>query len=163
MVKRWSLVIAALLGVTALSLLSTAIGLGYIEQELAGQIDLNGALAGFRTASVYAAILACMGAAPWVFADAQERAPHQALAWGVAAILGGPLTAVVYLMLRPRRIECEACGETLAGEGPYCSHCGHEVAECCPDCGRPVAEDGNYCRGCGSRVGGRPHPRPGAA
>lgn len=92
--------------------------------------------------------------AAWVFLDAREKSVRKGAAWGMLALVTGPVGALVYLVLRTPNEVCPGCGTVQEGGHAFCHECGHALKPACPDCRRPVDRNWNYCRSCGGSLAG---------
>lgn len=99
--------------------------------------------------------------AVWVFADARRRGERSAL-WGALALVGGPVTWLVYLMVRPAVDSlnaCPVCGAPVKREYVCCPLCAEPLRLRCSGCGRALEAKWKVCPYCGRGVGGVPEAK----
>lgn len=92
----------------------------------------------------------------WVLCDARFRGFRPAL-WGVLGLIGGPVAWIIYLIVRPERMQsaaCSVCGAPVRPEFVACPRCGTPLRRQCAHCGRALEPDWRVCPYCAQPLQG---------
>lgn len=122
-----------------------------------GPLMLAGAgmsLAGF---AAFTAVL--VGPAIWVLADSRKRGMANPFLWGLFALIGNVLGAIVYVLVRnERRTQqpCATCGRPVASNHAACPYCGalaQTSKRSCQRCHNELELDWRFCPYCRTEAG----------
>lgn len=122
-----------------------------------GPLVLAGA--GMSLVGVTTFALVLVGPALWVLADARKRGMAQPFLWGLFALIGNVLGAIVYILVRGERRTsrpCATCGQPVASDHAACPYCGtlaQSSRRTCQRCHNELEFEWRFCPYCRTEVG----------
>ncbi len=137
------------------------IGLGLLVSlvflAFGGPLFLAGATSSLAVIVAFAAVL--VGPALWVLVDARKRGVAQPLLWGLFALLGNVIGAIVYVLVRNDHKSarpCATCGQPVAANHSACAWCGalaSSARRTCRSCHNELELEWRFCPYCRTEVG----------
>ena len=115
--------------------------------------------AGMSVAGFAAFTAVLVGPAIWVFADARKRGMANPFLWGLFALIGNVLGAIVYVLVRnDQRTQkpCATCGRPVASNYAACPWCGalaQTARRSCQRCHNELELDWRFCPYCRADAG----------
>jgi predicted RNA-binding Zn-ribbon protein involved in translation (DUF1610 family) len=96
-------------------------------------------------------IIYWIGAALWVYKDANQRKVNSAL-WGSIVLVTNIVGVIVYIMYKQTNRVCYKCGALQNKDSIFCGRCGAQINERCDECNSIVGKNQYYCNNCGNKL-----------
>lgn len=118
------------------------------------------ALLGVLTGGVIAVLVLLIG---YVNQDAKRRNMNRVLWTLLVIFVPNALGFILYFLLRrPLPAVCPNCSAVILADAHYCSRCGYQVAQTCPNCRHGVGPGDTFCPNCGQALRPAPSSSPSA-